>query len=424
MLSPNPTRGRRRLLEQIWQAITGILRPQYQGSNRSIARTFGHNKRALGYRDFDLEVSEVPVRDAVKARELIEIRDYCPEVGTAIDVIRGDVPSSSDGDDVGFGIPDDDRYENPVDARVLDIARSCADRVWRPSAVAMAVDRMVSYGDYFFELDIKLTGGREVSGGQFLPSWELFRVEENGCLLGYEQRRYLSERDCDYRFQPVKIVHGRFRRNNLYGRSLWNESLEDWAKLKDAVADLASASRQIGVNPTIHTMPEGQGNEYRNAYRDDHQAMMADGAISHYYFLQGHELRKLSETYPDLKALIETVMMWRSRLIMRSHVPPYLLGLPTQGAREIAGQPALAYARFINSIRQELSEGIRQTINTDLALKGIPKELWTYRITWPRIATNVFDERSTSNPNESEEIEDTERFVMVAPNGNGNGRII
>jgi len=66
------------------------------------------------------------------------------------------------------------------------------------------------------------------------------------------------------------------------------------------------------------------------------------------------------------------------------------MGLPTIGAREIAGQPALAYSRFVNRIRMALTEGIKGICDLELALHGLSPEQWQYRIVWPRIATDPY----------------------------------
>ena len=81
------TRGnsRQNLFQRIWNLIRGITRrTDYQGSMRPTSRRL-QSLGTRGQREYDLEVSEYPVRDAVRARELIELREYCPEVATAIE---------------------------------------------------------------------------------------------------------------------------------------------------------------------------------------------------------------------------------------------------------------------------------------------------------------------------------------------------
>lgn len=419
------TRGnsRNNLFRRLWNLITGIVRPpDYDGSQRSRVRQFG-SLTSRSKDEYDLEISEYPVRDALRAREIIEMKEYCPEVATAIDWLRGDCPSSNDGDDRGVAIPDRDRYDNPVDAQVLQVARDHLERVWNPSNLEMALERLIGDGDFFAELSMQLRGERQVNGLMFLPTWEMFRVEPQGVLQGFEQRRYLVDSD-PIRFAPLKVVHGRYRRKNLYGRSLFLESLDDWVRLKEATEDLSQAARQIGINPTLHKMPEGTDKPTKDAYADEHDMALADGVITHYYLMPGVELEKLSTGNPDLKALVETIMQWRSRIVMKSGVPPYLLGLPAQGARDIAGQPALAYSRRVNDIRMKLSESIRQTINTELALKQIPQTLWNYRITWPKFSLNVLTaNEQEANLGESPDHEDTEKYRDVFASHAGYSRL-
>ena len=406
------TRGntRNNLFIRLWNLITGFFNPRFEGKQRSLSQRM----RGIGHRaenNYDLEISEIPIRDAARARELIEISEYCPETARAIEVICHDVPASADGDDMGFAIPDDGRYEEPVDERVLELARSVSERVWTHSNLEIAISRLMAYGDFFAELDLKVTGNpRRINGIMFLPTWEMFRVEINGNLCAFEQRKFLTDSN-PIRFPPVKIVHGRYRRKNLYGRSLFHESPEDWAKLKDAIYDLATASRSVGVNPNIHTMPEGVDEDYKDAYRDAHEMQLSSGAITDFYFLPGHKLEKLASSNPDLKALVENVELWRKRIIMKSGVPSYLMGIQATGAQDISGQPAMAYSRMVNSIRMVLSESIRQTINTELALNQVPQELWTYRIKWPRFSVNLMNANQIdTNLGEDPDIPDTDSF--------------
>jgi hypothetical protein len=244
----------------------------------------------------------------------------------------------------------------------------------------------------------------------------MFRVEPYGILERFEQRRSWMG-DDPIVFNPAKIAHFRYRRKNLYGRSVFSASLEDWARLRETTEDLAKASREIGVNPTWHKGNAEADITYMEALRENHQAQLQEGPISHYYLLSGEEIGKVGQLNPDLKPLIDTVLMWRSRIVMASGVPPYLFaGLPTIGAKDISGQPALAYARRINAIRAQATEGIKQIIDTELFLKGIPQERWKYTIGWPKISVSQFEENDpnvaeTDNQDTEKEAKKLERLV-------------
>jgi hypothetical protein len=70
---------------------------------------------------------------------------------------------------------------------------------------------------------------------------------------------------------------------------------------------------------------------------------------------------------------------------MKAQIPPWMFGLGTEGAREIAGQPALFFARHVNDLRTAFSTGLRHIFNLELALHGFRREEWRYRIIYPKI---------------------------------------
>jgi hypothetical protein len=390
----------------LWALITGIFKPLlFQGSQRPLGfRRLADNATVRG-RNFDLEISENPIRDYEKARELIEMCEWCPEVSKAIQEIISSALSSADGDDQGFTLKAD-----LIDEEVYKICMACLERVLPISTVAMILERMLSYGDAFSELCLDERGG-QVEGLMLLPTWELFRVESQGEVLRFDQRRRLWEESPEIGFMPAKLIHWRYRRKNLYGRSLFNESISDWGNLRRATDSLTLAVEAIGINPNVHTMPEEADNEYLNSYRDGLEARQADGIVTDLYMMPGGTIAKLANNNPDVKALGDNVLFWRSRIIMSSGVPPYLMGLPALGAKEIAGQPALGYARHVNWARAALTEGIIQLLYTELALKGVDAVRWRgkVRVVYPRIAVNIFQGQGQDNLAEDQSSElDTE----------------
>lgn len=412
------------LLTRIWGAITNLI--PIRGRQRSLTNyNYLDDTTAIG-RNYDLEITEYPIRNQEKAIQLIEMWEYCPEIALAIEIITNDTFSSDDGDDQGFaigGFLNDDI--TPINPRINEILNNLLDRVIGGLKLERAVERMLIYGDSFASLGIDF-GRKEIEKILFLPTWEMFRIEDNqGNLLRYEQRRYLSntfERPVSttefdnskfgdaIAFHPLQIVHWRFRRKSLYGRSLFYESVSDWEYLKESTRDLASACRATGINPNIHIMPDCADEDYRKAYKTAYEAKKASSMVTDFYLMNGADIKKLSTVNPDITAISNTVLTWRSRIVMKSHIPPYLMGLPNIGAREIAGQPALAYARFINKVRMNLTEGIKYICDLELALNDIPKEEWKYKIIFPRIATNPFGNNAiiddeTSN-NQIEDLEE------------------
>lgn len=423
MRSPAPTPGRNRRLENIWRLITGFYRRVFGGSQRPLVTRWRGDALSVADRRYDLEISEYPIRDAERARELIEICEYCPEAAAAIEWIVGDCLSSQDGDDQGFRVGEELIDGSPVNPTVYRIAAECLTRAFPANQAELALERIASWGDAFAEVALD-ERANEVAGLMFLPTWEMFRIEPQGELLGYQQRRHLSDAD-PIPFLPLKVVHWRYRRKVIYGRGIFYESGSDWANLKQSTRDLTEAAIATGVNANLHYLPDGADKDYLESYKQGQRDQRADGAITDFYLLPGEKIEKLASINPDLTALAETVLTWRTRIVMKSGVPPYLLGLPTVGAKEIAGQPALAYARRINRIRGCLTEGVVQILHTELALKQIDPALWLnkLRIVYPKIVVNVFDERPGADEGGGVDTEDQEKLSILTLTGsNGNGK--
>ncbi len=347
-------------------------------------------------RNYDLEISEPIVRSPDIATPLAEMMEYCPEVTTTLNEICGSIWASDDGDDLGFSLSDEITPGVNIDPEVKKILDRLIDEVIGGTTLELAAERMLQWGDAFGGIGVN-TKLMQIDRLTFLPTWEMFRIEDNQArLLGYEQRKYLSDHEFGL-FHPLTVCHWRYRRKMLYGRSLYKESIDDWCRLKDAVEDLAKAARSIGINPNVHRLPDGCDEEYAKAYKDQYEAAKRLGSVTDFYLMPTADVAKVGNLNPDLTALANNVLLWRQRIIMSSRVPTYLVGIHNPGAKEIAGQPALAYARFINSIRRQITSGIRQICDLELALHGLPKERWQYSITYPRIGVNPYG-RSSSTP--------------------------
>lgn len=438
MRSPLPSPGNITLFEKAWRFLTQFRRTSLVGSQRPLAtRNLG---LATSRRDYDLEIREFPIRDAALARELIEITQYCVEARSVLSYLARDVFSSSDGDDQGFTVsPTLDDNETPVDSEVKDIIldllsrKNGGDYVLGGGFLKKAVRNAVGYGDCFIEFSIDKEGiGRNdycVSNSIYLPTWEMFRCEDDrGQLLGFEQRRRLQDPD-PVGFHPLSVIHLRYEQAFLYGQSIFMQSREDWARLKDATFDLANAMRAIGCNPTLHFLPESADESYRIAYKDNYQQMLTDGMVTDLFLLAGSDVRKISNVNPDLKTLIDNVNFLRSRILPPGFPIWMIPGLDTTGAADISGQPARAYSRLRNDICSMIAEGAKQIIDIELVLKlGWDKflEVGKYRLVFPRFL--VTEHQATQGmPGEDDEsntkgISDLDSIKNIRILTNKNGR--
>jgi len=397
MRSPIATRGRNSFLENIFRWISGSWRTSgVNGSQRPVSRVYNRMDR----RNYDLEVGEYPIRDYARARMLIEMHEWCPEISAGQRIWCCDILSSVDGDDRGFTISKwvDAERTIPVSEDVRKIALEVRDRLFTSNDLECYLSNLLIYGDTFCSVGIAREGisrnDYAISRLLKLPTWEMFRIEtDNGALLGFEQRKHLSDNAPEYTFYPPQIIHWRLFRRTLYGRSLWDESKTDWADLKAATDDLAKAARSLGIIPNVHIMPEGADERYISRYREDYESQQADGVITDMYMLSGGDIKKLANVNPDLESLSEHVLQKRKRIIMASLIPIWrFAGFEERSNMDIMGQPAMAYARTVNSMRSSLSVGIRQAIDTELILRlGSDRfrNEGKYRIIWPQFAVNL-----------------------------------
>ena len=405
-----PTRGRPNIFQRIWNLLITPLRKRFRGRQNSQQSFTQRSDRPMSIqeRNYDLEVSEMPVRSTLKARELIEIRENCPEAGVAVAIISDDCFSSVDGDDYGVVVSEDDVNGDRLDSQVYAVAATCLRRVLPLSTLKKVIDRMVSYGDCFGELAINTRGERQISALQLLPTWEMFRIEDRGVLERFEQRRYLHDENSVV-FAPAEVVHWRYQHDFLYGRSQWHQSVPDWVNLKKSIYNYIQAGNDVGVNPTVHIAPPGKDDAWMKNYRSIHQDTLKDGIETHMYMANGGDIRKLANNNPNLSALREQVELFTRRFVGRSRIEAWKLNIFEVGAKDLSNQPSLAYSRFINGLRGDLSEGIKQILHTELILKGVPPERWQglIKLSYPKIHVDIYNGQEVELA-ESDEHPDSE----------------
>ena len=388
-------------LNKFLKIFTGSKETPIQGQQRPLSAWRGDDFSALA-RNYDLEISEVPIRNPQKARQLIEAYEFCPEIATAIDEIRDSIWSSADGDDQGFAIADTlDDNVTPVDPEVKIILQRLIDECIGSTVLEPSAERILAYGDAFASIGIDWSEMR-IKKILFLPTWEIFRVEDNqGNLVCFQQRKSVSDEKNSILFHPLTVVHWRYRRQTLYGKALFYEIVDDWNKLKLIGEYIARAARDIGINPNLHIMPGCADENYKKRYKEAYENVKRDGPITDLYLSGGADIKKLSTLNPDIKAILDAADFRINRIIRRSRVPPWLMGYSNMGAREISHAPERAYARFINRRRMDISAGIRHLCNLELGLQGIRKERWKYRIIWPKFYIAPFLEETDPQADET-----------------------
>jgi len=363
-----------------------------QGSQRPLSQVY-----VSVLRNFDLEIPESAIRDPARAKELIELVSWSYDARHALDAATQDTFATPDGDDMGWSISEwlDKHKTIPTNPDVLVILNDLLNRKESIDQWVIGGDKLekaetlfLSYGDAFAEIGIDKDGSTYgVSNLLYLPTWEIFRREtDQGFLEGFDQRRFISSRTPDAEFLPPQIVHFRHRRQFLYGQSIFEQSLDKWGHFKESINALAQASRDLGVNPTLHIMPPETTQLERDVYIQSWENKSLDGIITNYFLYNNQDMRKLQSDFPSLQPLIDTCNYWRYQIIPAGFPIWFYPGLDNTGARDIAGEPARRYGRMRHKWCSILSKGIKQVCDTELILrKGYEwyQENGRYRIEWP-----------------------------------------
>lgn len=416
------TPGRNTTIENLFRTVTGFVQVAEKFFLGQTAPRTGNNAAfsvgSLSSRNFDEEAMGFAIRDPFRAAKLNQI-GQSPEVSTAIDIIVNDVLSSESGDSDSFRIG---AYcfdgVTPVNPEFQRIGNACINRVFRGSTLETIAESFLRTGDSFraIQIDEAVT---KVLGLQALPTWEMFRVENGyGQVLRFEQRRLRSlESEPEFVIHPIVCVHWRYRPSGKYGRALFEESEADVSSLEQGYKSLERAALAVGINPNIHTMPTGSTDKTAEAYKSKHEneRQRQQGLITDYYLLFGGNVKKM-EGSSDINALVSNANERRQRLNMRSRVPPWMMGIPSAGAKDISGQPALAYSRFIGGVRAKCSEGVRQVLDLEFALNGYKSDELDYNIVFPKFYTEIQQQSLGASSNSyNEPPKNLVEPVVVAP---------
>ena len=151
----------------------------------------------------------------------------------------------------------------------------------------------------------------------------------------------------------------------------------------------------VAERPVVHVMPEGMDEAFKRQYKTEYEAKLKEGPVTHMFLMAGGSVGRVGQLPSNETSLRDNVELWRSRIGMVSRIPPWLLG-ERRGLRDLGAQPALSFSIAVGSVRICFAKGIKQLINTELALKGIPKEQWHYNIMFPKIYTNPFAETDSN----------------------------
>lgn len=378
------TPTRRNLLQRLWAAFTasGNQSPADGSNLQGSQYPIGNRQR----RRTTLPLPEQPVRpiygDLSISQELIEMRSWSYEMRHSISILARDCFQQIDGRSASWRVAETLEDGRKVHPDVIAIGRDIANRrngkslILGGDRLQRAARDMMSYGDGFLELGIEREGiGRNdwgIAKSLYLPSLSVFVDEsEHEEPQSYRQQEKLAPSDSDRVIHPVKVLQFSYEKDRLYGNPLAFQSCEPWRKIKAASADLEDAAREIAIAPWLHVMPPEQDESYRGKYQQRHESLLNDGIITNLYLMSGADVRKATSGSNVLKPLVDYYLSLRYQMLPPG-LPHYLfpgLGLESSSGKEIANQPALAYARMIANLRSLLGEQIKWAISLEIVLR-------------------------------------------------------
>jgi hypothetical protein len=372
---------------------------------------FGTSDRILpAYNDptqiAEREIADIYVRDGRRG-QILDAISKIPEVRTAINFWLDSVASSADGDDCGVATADfvDRRNLVPIDPQVEAIVNETIDRLFSQTQIQAIAKHLLSRGDEFCT---EVVEKNKIVRLKSLPCWQTFRREPDGKLEGFYVKKYENDESAD-RYDPSNTYHFRFRPSGKYGKSLLGINSKDDAEyLLKRLVDLDFAARASAIDPLCHEMPPCATQEYVKNYKTSYQKKVSLQPVTDFFLMNGARMYRASGgNSPNLQAILGALNFNQIRLLMPAQVPFYLLGLNTHGAKEISGEPAMAFARAVSTLRANLTIVMKQALNKQLMLSGIPMERQKYRLIWPKIAINPYGQLTEQTDETNNE--DTEK---------------
>jgi hypothetical protein len=232
------------------------------------------------------------------------------------------------------------------------------------------------FGDSWLELSIESDGlgGYAIADSLSLPTWSTFvETDEAGHVLEYRQQSDITPRESDRiwnGYNLAKMLHFKYDDKGRYGWPATFTQIEAWRGYKSTAAALEEAAIS-SYNPLLHIMPPGRDSNYKTAYRAEYEALLEMGLISNLYLEAEATVKRAEAATPTIKPLLDAYDVAKMSLVPAG-IPLWLIpGLGSSqsaSSKEIAGQPALTYARLVSHLRSILAQEIVFAIGLEVTL--------------------------------------------------------
>lgn len=378
------------LISRIRDLISTRFRPVAAGENPSVPIVRRRGRVDL---PFDEPIVRLILGDRNLTRDLCEVAYWSPEAIGVVDFLSGDPFQQIGGETGSWAIAatrdgkDDGAATHP---NVLAVGRDLASRMVGREYL-LGGDRLQSlvsnglfFGDGVAELEFGLdgTGALTITGLTDRPSLQtFFEREDDEDVCYYSDGREIVPVPA---WKLLRFSHA--KRQGRYGKPLFLPHIDtSWRPCKATAADLADAIRAAGTAPLIHSLGKDASPEERARYQESVELKRDTQIVTDLFLVGGGSVSRVASD-GSIGQLLDAFMNYRKAMIPAG-MPTYLFPWFTGGdsGKDLAGQPALAYARKIANIRSQVGELVKWAIALEIVLRhgyDFYRQEGQFEITW------------------------------------------
>ena len=395
--------------------------------------------RTRRIRSLHLPVSEPMVRlilgDKDLTRDLLEIMEWSPEAIGAVGVLSGDTFQQIDGQTSSWSIAATrDGLENGANTHpdVIAIAQEIRGR-FSGKQYVIGGDRLQTVhanqlwlGDGYAEIELSKDGKSEYFVSQLLdrPSLQIFHSCENGKISNYQLRTGHGPDDEAFEIPWWKMLHlSHGGCQGRYGKPLLQSQIDAaWRPLKATAEDMLDVIRANGTAPWIHEYGQETTEQAKEVYQLQLEQERETRILTDLFIDHGGSVTRASGGDGAISAILEAAIHYRT-LMIPPGIPAWMFsGLKSgDAAKELANQPALAYARRQGSYRSQIGAQIKWVIALEIVLRKsydfYAKE-GQFEIEWPKwfisgLEADLMSQAPAQAPPQGQQVEERINRMMA-----------
>ena len=344
-------------------------------------------------------ISRLILGDSDLTSEICELINWSPTAIATLDFLSTD-PFQQIGGQTGSWFvsntkngKEDGDPTHPEVLRLTEDQRSRLDRkqfVLGGDSLQPVLRDALSFGDGFAEMEISKTQSGE---------YEISRLVKHHSLLvhpEFKNGRIVSYRihGNGFRSEPLtvpwwKMLHVSLGGKDSLGKPLFQAQVDAaWKPMKETAEDLRDVVRASGTAPWVHSFGPEATDDYIEDYQSSIEAERESRILTDLYMRYGGKIEKAAGGEKAVESLLQVAKHYQLKMIPPG-IPAYLFpGLDAdKSAKELSGQPALAYARKIANLQSLLGTQIRWALSINIVLnKGWDffVENGQFEVVWPK----------------------------------------